>query len=74
MDLTPYSKKLVVPTGFVPPRELRYDDVVARGITRDDVAEDVRGINASLDLIVETRGGIIEPMKTVENPCCSNFL
>jgi hypothetical protein len=57
MDLTPYSKKLVVPTGFVPPRELRYDDVVARAITRDDVAEDVRGINASLDLILETRGG-----------------
>ena len=57
MDLTPYAKKLAVPAGFVPPRELRYDDVVARGITRDDVAEDVRGINASLDLIRETRGG-----------------
>jgi hypothetical protein len=57
IDLTPYVKKLVLPAGFVPPRELRYDDVVARGITRDDVAEDVRGINASLDLIRETRGG-----------------
>ena len=56
-DLTPYVKKLVTPADFAPPRELRYDDVIARGITRDDVAEDVRGINASLDLIRETRGG-----------------
>ena len=56
-DLTPYVKKLVTPAGFAPPRELRYDDVIAHGITRDDVAEDVRGINASLDLIRETRGG-----------------
>jgi RimJ/RimL family protein N-acetyltransferase len=57
VDLTPYTKKLALPTSFVPPRELRYDDVSARAITRDDVAEDVRGINASLDLIRETRGG-----------------
>jgi RimJ/RimL family protein N-acetyltransferase len=57
MDLTPYTKKLVLPAGFVPPSVLRYDDVEARGITRDDVAEDVRGINVSLDLIRETRGG-----------------
>ena len=57
MDLTPYTKKLVLPAGFVPPRVLRYDDLVARAITRDDVAEDVLGINESLDLIRETRGG-----------------
>jgi hypothetical protein len=57
MDLTPYSKKLILPAGFVPPRLLRYDDIVARAITRDDAAEDVRGINASLHLIRETRGG-----------------
>jgi hypothetical protein len=57
MDLTPYVKKLLVPASFMPPRQLRYDDVVAGAITRDDVAEDVRGINASLDLIRETRGG-----------------
>lgn len=57
MDLTPFTKKLALPAGFVPPRLLWYDDVVASAITRDDVAEDVRGINASLDLIRETRGG-----------------
>ncbi len=56
-DWSAYVKKLVLPAGFVPPRELRYDDLVASAITRDDVAEDVLGINASLDLIRETRGG-----------------
>jgi len=57
MDLTAYVKKLVLPAGFVAPSRLRYDDVVASAITREDVAEDVRGINASLELIRETRGG-----------------
>lgn len=57
MHLTPYVKKLVLPSGFVPPRVLTYDDLVARAITRHDVSEDVRGINASLQLIRETRGG-----------------
>jgi hypothetical protein len=36
---------------------MRYDDVVTRGLTRDDEAEDVRGINGSLGLIDETRCG-----------------
>jgi hypothetical protein len=56
-DLSPYTKKLVLPLGFEPPSQLTYDDVVARAITRDDVAEDVRGINESLDIIRATRGG-----------------
>ena len=56
-DLSAYAKKLVLPVGFDAPRVLRYDDVVAHAITRDDLAADVRGINASLDLIRETRGG-----------------
>ena len=36
---------------------LTYEDVVARAITRADLEEDVRGINASLDIIRRTRGG-----------------
>ena len=48
---------LAVPAGFDAPRLLRYDDVTAHAITRDDLGADVRGINASLDLIRETRGG-----------------
>ena len=56
-DLSAYAKKLVLPAGFDAPRVVRYDDVIAHAITRDDLAADVRGINASLDLIRETRGG-----------------
>jgi hypothetical protein len=39
------------------PRNLAHGDVRARAITRDDLHEDVAGINASLDLIRRTRGG-----------------
>ena len=56
-DLTPYSKKLALPADFDPPRRLEFDDIVAHAITRDALADDVRGINASLDLIRRTRGG-----------------
>jgi hypothetical protein len=56
-DYSDFTKRLALPDGFDPPQELRYDDVTARAISRHDVAEDVRGINASLDLIPTTRGG-----------------
>ena len=56
-DLSGYVKKLALPAGFDAPRLLRYDDVAAHAITRDDLGADVCGINASLDLIRETRGG-----------------
>ena len=50
-------KKLVVPAGFVAPRRLVFEDLEARAISRHDLAEDVKGINASLALIQKTRGG-----------------
>jgi hypothetical protein len=56
-DLTPYSKKLTLSADFDPPRRLEFDDVVAHPISRHDLADDVRGINTSLDLIRDTRGG-----------------
>jgi Beta-lactamase len=56
-DPSGYAKTLALPAGFDAPRLLRYDDVTAHAITRDDLGADVRGINASLDLIRETRGG-----------------
>jgi hypothetical protein len=56
-DPSGYAKTLALPAGFDAPRLLRYDDVTAHAITRDDLAANVRGINASLDLIRETRGG-----------------
>src|SRR5215475_9655308 len=57
MDYSPFIKKLQLPADFLAPVELRYDDVVASAITRADLEQDVRGINASLELIARTRGG-----------------
>jgi len=52
------KKKLSVPADFVPPTQLAYDDLVGTAITRSDLDDDVRGINASLELIRRTRGGL----------------
>ena len=57
LDWSPYTRKLVLPVAFVPPRRLQHDDIVAGAITRDDAAEDTRGINASRAIIRATRGG-----------------
>jgi hypothetical protein len=56
-DPSGYAETLALPAGFDAPRLLRYDDVTAHAITCDDLGADVRGINAILDLIRETRGG-----------------
>lgn len=57
MNYTGLIKQLPVAVGFQAPRELRYEDIVARALTREDLADDVRGINASIELIQRTRGG-----------------
>lgn len=57
MDLSRFEKKLSTPEGFAAPTNLVYDDVSATAIARTDLDDDVRGINASLDLIPRTRGG-----------------
>jgi hypothetical protein len=57
MDYANLVKKLPLPPGFSAPHTLTYEDVVARAISRADLSEDVRGINASLELIRRTRGG-----------------
>ena len=54
MDYASLTRKL--PQCSAPTR-LTYEDLVATAITRDDLADDVRGINASLELIRRTRGG-----------------
>ena len=58
MDWKGFVKRLDLPDGFSAPAELAFDDVRARAISRADLDEDVRGINASLDLIRRTRGGV----------------
>ena len=51
-------KKLALPPGFSAPTHARRTRiVVARAISRADLSDDVRGINASLELIRRTRGG-----------------
>lgn len=50
-------KKLVIPEGFQPPEELVFGEVRATPIKRSDLSDDVTGINASLDIIRQTRGG-----------------
>jgi len=52
-----FVKKLQLPSGFRPPARLTYDDLVATALSRENLSDDVRGINASIDLILRTRGG-----------------
>src|SRR6185437_11839531 len=57
MHYEQFTKKLATPAGFTVPTRLRFGNIEARAITRADLAEDVRGINDSLELIARTRGG-----------------
>jgi hypothetical protein len=57
MDYRGLVKTLDLPAGFAPPTELAHEDIRARAISRADLDDDVRGINASLELIRRTRGG-----------------
>lgn len=50
-------KQLRIPPGWTAPSVLTFEDIRAEALTRDHVADDVRGINASIDLIRRTRGG-----------------
>ena len=57
MDYHGLVKRLQLPDGYTAPGELSYHDIRAHAISRADLDEDVRGINASLDIIRRTRGG-----------------
>ena len=57
MEFGGLVKSLVLPAGYAPPHELSYEDIRARALSRADLVDDVKGINASLDLIRRTRGG-----------------
>jgi RimJ/RimL family protein N-acetyltransferase len=57
MDYRQFIKKWALPRGFTAPSKLVYDDVEARALTRSELQDDVRGINTSIQLIQETRGG-----------------
>jgi len=57
IDYGQFIKKLRLAPGFTAPAELAFEDLVARAISRGDLRDDVRGINASIVLIRRTRGG-----------------
>jgi hypothetical protein len=57
MDYSPFVKKLSLPDGRAAPTRLSYDDVIATAISREHLHDDVAGINASIELIKQTRGG-----------------
>ncbi len=57
MDYKQFIKKLVLPSAYVVPAELAFDDIRATAISREHLKEDVIGINESIELIQQTRGG-----------------
>jgi hypothetical protein len=57
VDYQGLVKRLNLPIGWAAPTELTNDDIRASALTRDHQHDDVRGINASLELIRRTRGG-----------------
>lgn len=57
MEYREYIRRLDVSAASPVPETLTYEDIVVRAISRADLREDVRGINASLDIIRRTRGG-----------------
>lgn len=56
-DYASLIRKLRLPPGLTAPDRLAYEDLVARALSRADLHDDVRGINASVELIQATRGG-----------------
>lgn len=50
-------KGLDTPPDWTAPTVPIYEDIRAEAITRDHLQDDVRGINASIDVIRRTRGG-----------------
>ncbi len=57
MSYAGLEKRLQVPDGFVAPDALAFEGLRARPLTRDELEDDVAGINGSLELILRTRGG-----------------
>jgi hypothetical protein len=57
MEYSQFVKKLDLPAGAAVPAKLTHGGIVARALSRADLSEDVRGINASIEIIRRTRGG-----------------
>lgn len=57
MDYQGLIKRIELPAGAEMPRALAFDDLEIRALGREHLADDVAGINSSIDLIRRTRGG-----------------
>jgi hypothetical protein len=57
VDYQGLIRRLDLPPDFEPPTTLAYSDIRINAISRSDLDDDVRGINASIELIRRTRGG-----------------
>ncbi len=57
MDFAQLIKPIRLPPDFAAPVRLVFEDIVATRLGREHLHDDVAGINASLDLIRNTRGG-----------------
>jgi hypothetical protein len=68
-DYSPFIRKLELPAGYAAPAELVYENLVAQALTRDHLADDVRGINASIELIRSTTA----TARTSAAPTCTRW-
>lgn len=50
-------KKINLPADFTAPRELSFEDITARPLSRADIVDDLAGVNSSIEIIQQTRGG-----------------
>ncbi len=57
MDYSNLRKALSLPEGVDAPMRLEFDDFYAKPLTRADLDADLEGVNSSLEIIRETRGG-----------------
>ena len=57
MDYKHFIKKIDLPKDFKAPELLKYEDIIAKPLTREDLIADMDAVNSSLELIRRTRGG-----------------
>ena len=57
MDFNNFVKKIDLPVNFEAPKELKFEDNIAKPLTRDNLSADIEAVNSSLEIIRKTRGG-----------------
>jgi hypothetical protein len=57
LDYGSLIKKFSLPSGFQAPEKLTFEELVARPLTKEDLEDDLKAVNSSVDVIRKTRGG-----------------